>query len=173
MGDNSVAIPAGSVGPQGIQGIQGIQGVPGPSGAGKLVETDFVEVTVDTSTSVAITAPVVLLSVVTTPADVAHSFIINFSASAELDAGADGEISFQIWYGLTGSETQQRSTFIFGDDTGNESGSCALVMKLLALGAGEHTIQIRWGVSTDTGLIEPVTQPDHHHASMIVMEVAA
>ena len=177
MGNNSVAVPAGSVGPQGPdgdqgvqgdQGIQGIQGVIGPDGpqgiqgdqgiqgipgsgssltvedediaipntphtnlnfkgagvvvtdagsgqadidisAAGLIKTDFAEVIVDVTTGVLPSAAVTLLSVVTTPVVAGNAFLINFSAAAGLDSGADAQISFQIWYGLTGSETDTTS----------------------------------------------------------------
>ena len=140
--------------------------------SGALVKTSFDEVTVDTTTTASITSPATLLSIAITPDDQNNKFCVYFSASAEVNTESDTKVVFQIWYGLTGSEAQKRSSYIFSDNgTDQESGSCSLNMRLDALGAGEHTIQIRWGCTSSTARIRPVANPDYDHASLLVQEV--
>ena len=136
-----------------------------------LVRTEFTEITLDTTTTATLASPTNLLTINITPQELTNKFIVMFSASADLSANNDGEISFQVWYGLTGSETRRRSTYIFHDATGKEAGSCAINQRFDVLGAGQHTIQIRWGRTTDTARIRPVTDPEYDHASLLVQEV--
>lgn len=136
-----------------------------------LVRTEFTEITLDTTTTATLASPTNLLTINITPQELTNKFIVMFSAAADLSGNNDGEISFQVWYGLTGSETRRRSTYIFHDATGKEAGSCAINQRFDVLGAGQHTIQIRWGRTTDTARIRPVSDPEYDHASLLVQEV--
>jgi hypothetical protein len=142
-------------------------------GGGALVKTEFAEISVDTTTTATIAAPSSLLSIAITPDSASNKFIVSFTASGDLNSNPDGQISFQLFYGLTGSLTKRRSTYIFHDSSAKEAGSCALSMRLDALGSGEHTIEIKWGRTTSTARIRPVTDPNYDHATLIIQEVKA
>ena len=140
---------------------------------GALVKTAFTELTADSTTTAAVTAPVTLISLAITPDSSSNKFCIFMSASADNSSSSDRQIVFQVWYGLTGSETQQRSTYLFSDNGSSQmGGSCPLNLRLDALGAGEHTVQIRWGTSANTAECRPVANPDYDHCSVVVQEVS-
>lgn len=141
------------------------------SSSSNFVRSFFDEITVNTTTTATVGTPAVLLSRTLTPINSSNYFIISFTASGSIPSTADNQIVFAIFYGLTGAETRRRSTYIFSDSSGNESGSAALTMRLQALGAGSHTIQVRWGVTGSTGTINVVSNPNYDHASMIISEV--
>jgi hypothetical protein len=141
--------------------------------SGALIKTASAEISVDTTTTATIAAPATLLSIAITPDNASNKFIVSFTASGDLNSNTDGKISFQLFYGITGLLTKRRSTYIFHDRTVKEAGSCALSMRLDALGSGEHTIEIKWGRTTSTARIRPVTDPNYDHATLIIQEVKA
>lgn len=135
-----------------------------------LIKSTFVEVEKDISTTTDPEHSLPLLSINTIPNNSSSKFCIFFSASGYARSVYNAKISFQLWYGLTGFETIKRSTFIYTDY--RDSGSCALNLKLGALGAGQHTIQIRWGVAYGTAYISPSSNKEYDHCSLLVQEVS-
>jgi len=143
-----------------------------PSGGGTAVKSAFAEVTGDSSTSASHGSPATLLSLALTPASASNKFLIWVTASGQSDSTADRIISIQLWYGLTGSTTRRRAARIFSDTSaGNESGACAIAFRIAALGTGEHTFQVKWGISASTAQIYASSRPNEDHASLMVQEV--
>ena len=77
--------------------------------------------------------------------------------------------------GLTGSETVRRATYIFVDAANTwNAGSCSLVYRGAASGAGQHTILMEWkSDGSNTISINPSGDADFEHASLLVQEVSA
>lgn len=140
---------------------------------GALIKTEFSSVTSDSTTTSTPTSPSSLLSINITPASSSSKFCVFMSAAGDTNTSTDSQVSLQVWYGLTGSLSRIRSTYIFSDNKNNESSACALNLRLNALGAGQHTIELRWGTTAGTARIRPVSNPYYDHCSLLVQEVAA
>jgi len=137
-----------------------------------LGQTAFTEVTADTTTTATVGSPTNLLTINITPKDAAHFFTVHFTASGENINTGDEQVVFAVYYGLTGGQTRRRSTYIFSDNTGNESSGCTIVQRFAALGAGQHTVEIRWGTTGSTARIRPVANPNYDHAALLVQETS-
>ena len=144
--------------------------VPG-SISGGFIKSAFTELTVDTTTTTT-SWGTTLLSINITPASSSNYFLVHFDASGDASGGSDSKTQFRLLMGLTGSETVRRSTYMFNDAATWETGSCSLTYRGQAAGAGQHTIIIQWKLSaSDTARIQPATQADYDHASLLVQEV--
>ena len=171
IGGVDVALPTGGTTGQVLEKASGTNyDVQWADASGGFIKSAFAEITSDTTTTTT-TWGTTLLSINITPASSSNYFIVNFSVSGWNSSSSDRRVQFRLSMGLTGSETVRRATHFFSDDN-MEAGSASLVYRAQAVGAGQHTVLIEWkSSSSGTAEIQVVTEPDDHHASLLVQEV--
>ena len=133
--------------------------------SGGVEQTIFNQITVDTSTT-STTFVTLMSQAITVAANsrVMVQFDVSYTASTN-----NTDTSFRV--SLDG--TPQRGTGGTSRNTVPASDSCTLTWVSGALTAGPHTVLMEWLVSSSTALINVVTQPGSHHASLVVQEIAA
>ncbi len=168
-GTNGAQGPPGPPGAQGLQGTQGppgsqgIQGVQGPAGApGAVIQTKFVEVTADTTTTS--TSYGNLLSITLTS-----------TTGTKLEILATVGFSNNTANVVTNFQIQADSTVLRAVASQNSAASGANAVAIVArksIAAGSHTVNLRWKVAAaSTAQVRPATQADREHASLSVHEV--
>lgn len=133
--------------------------------SGGSIQTVFNQITVDTSTT-STTFVTLMSQAITVAANsrIMVQFDVSYTASTN-----NTDTSFRM--SLDG--TPQRGTGGTSRNTTPASDSCALTWVSGALTAGPHTVLIEWLVSSSTALINVVTVPGSHHASLVLQEIAA
>jgi hypothetical protein len=132
----------------------------GGPGAGGMVQSKFVEVAADVSTTS--TTWVDLLS--TTITTLAGFLLLTTTVSPNTSSTSAG---FYIRLLLDGVAVRGASGYA-GSATFNETVS---IVSKEAVTAGLHTVKVQWRVSTGTLRCRPVTAPDQDHASLLIQEV--
>lgn len=132
-----------------------------PGATPGLVQTDFVELTVDDATT-STTFVTLLTSNITTGA---NKLIIQMSASVVKSGGGNPALNMRIK--IDGTPLRGAGGQLVTDPT-----SVSLMAETAVLTAGAHTVLLEWKVSTGTAEINPVTMPDSEHCSLYVQEVS-
>jgi len=139
--------------------------------SGGLKQTVFAEVSTDVTTTTTAWGTT-LISLTITPASASNKLKIHFTCAGWCSTSPDVRAQFRVSVGPTGSEVVKRATHLFCDST-NEAGSASIVLRVDASSTAEHTVIVEWKLNvTATLVIEPVSNPDDHHASLYVEEVS-
>lgn len=128
-------------------------------GPPNLVQTKFVEITSDTSTTS--TTFVDLLS--TTLTTQGGALLIHFDVSCS-NSNTGKEIDFQV---LLDGTVKKAGGVRYN---GTPAGDLSLSYKTAILTAGSHTVKVQWKTESNTANIRPVTAPTGESASMTILE---
>lgn len=132
-----------------------------PSGGG-LIQTKFVEITTDTTTT-SITFVTLLSTTITMSAS--GILIVRFLSSVS------NSNSNNITYArIQVNDTTYRGGAVTAQGNNRSSAIC-IQQRITGLGAGTHTVTVQWRVSGGTGRVRVATQPDSESASLILEEV--
>lgn len=126
-----------------------------------LLQTQFKEVTVDTTTTSTSLVDLLSQSLTTTAGS---SLLINVSASIS-NSSANRNIDIQLM--IDGVAVRGAGTRVTGTGI---PGSLAIVYKKVGLAAGNHTIKVRWRTDGSTARVRPIASVNEH-ASLMIQEV--
>jgi uncharacterized membrane protein len=133
------------------------------SGANGLLQTQFAEVTANTTTA---STTFVDLLTVTLTTTAGSALLINFGSSSS-NTTASRTNAFRVTVdGVAKRGAAARITTV------SEAAGAVIVQKVTGLAAGSHTVKVQWRVtSSSTAQIRPVASPDTEYAALLVKEV--
>lgn len=130
-----------------------------------VLQTDFTEVTVNTTTTSASFPGSTLLTTTITKKLAASDLIVHFSAGA-----SNTNNGRQAFFRVVVDGVTQRGVGVDCTNSGIAQ-SASIVVRTSGVAAGSRVIAIQWYVSANTGQVRPVAAPDSEHASLLVEEV--
>ncbi len=130
-----------------------------------VLQTDFTEVAVNTTTTSVAFPGSTLLTTTITKKLAASDLIVHFSAGT-----SNTNNGRQMFFRVVVDGVTQRGTAVDCPNSGIAQ-SASIVVKTSGVAAGSRIIAIQWYVSANTGQVRPVAAPDSEHASMLVEEV--
>jgi hypothetical protein len=136
-------------------------------GANKLLQTQFIEVTADTTTLSAAFVAFDTITLTFSKLTATSYFVIHFSCGASNSTNA-AVTAFRVRV----DGVAKRGIGLTAAGAGAPS-SGAIVLRVPGLAAGSHTVDVQWRVTSGTGRCRPATSPDSEHGSLYVEEVEA
>lgn len=130
--------------------------------AGNIQQTGFLEITSDTMTTSTTFIDLLSMSITTGANAVLIWFTCSFSMTAPLNFG-----HFRIVVDGTTKRAVAASIAASNDVV------CAAIVYKDSVSSDSHTITIQWKVDSGTARIRPVADPDHEHASLLIIETKA
>jgi hypothetical protein len=159
----------GATGPTGDTGATGATGSTGPTGAtgsALFIDSDFAEVTANTTTTSGVFVDLITL-VYTKISATSNLHILGHTSSSNSSI-----LGQQVFNRITVDAVAIRGCEqVVGLLGANQAQSGAVNVRVSGLAAGARTIKMQWRTSGGTAQIRPVAAPDQESASITVLEV--